>query len=178
MTRQEEQALKNSFLQRNPLAVTGIPAATRRNKLYSDSITAEKKKEIISFWNATMDVLAKKYGKRQNRDTFIKDIRSLMRIMNKEFKESLAPSGFRFSHAQKSFSVLLKYRWCNGTVQMPPLCPIDRNVLHKMDAPYKYSCWTKMREPAYANVYDNLEKMAEAEKCTVAQLELKWFEHI
>ncbi len=178
MTAKIEKELKESFLSRNQLAETGIPAAVRRNKLYADNISSQKKNEIVNYWRKQLEELSKKYSKEQTRETFVTDVKNLMEKMNAKFKESFASSGFRFSHAQKSLSVLLKYRWCEGEIEGLPICPIDRNVLGKMTTPYKFWSWTKLSEENYLRVYTELERMAKESKCSVAQMELKWFEDI
>ena len=169
MTSQKEKELKESFLQRNQIAETGIPAAIRRNKLYADNIGHEKKQEIIDYWRKQLDILAKKYKEEQSRETFLKDVKHLVENMNKKFGDSFSSTKFRFSHAQKSLSVLLKYRWCKGVISRPPVCPIDRNVLHEMHSPYKYWSWTKLSEDKYYK---------ENHYYSVAQMELEWFENI
>lgn len=178
MTPYKEKELKKSFLSRNQLAETGIPAAVRRNKLYADNISSQEKTEIVRYWSKQLSVLAKKYSQKQTRETFVQDARDLMHKMNLKFKDSFASSGFRFSHAQKSLSVLLKYRWCKEEIAEPPICPIDRNVLRKMPSPFKYWSWTKLSEDNYLRVYTELERMAEKKDCSVAQMELEWFEDI
>ena len=178
MTTKKEKELKDSFLRRNQLAETGIPAAVRRNKLYADNVSSQKKNEIVNYWREQLEELAKKYSKEQTRDTFVQDVRNLMHKMNANFKGSFASSGFRFSHAQKSLSVLLKYRWCEGIIERLTICPIDRNVLGKMTTPYKYWSWTKLSDDNYLRVYTELERMAKEKKCSVAQMELEWFEDI
>ena len=68
MTPQKEKELKNSFLQRNQLAETGIPAAIRRNKLYAGHISTEKRKEVIDCWREQLEQLAGKYKEGQTRE--------------------------------------------------------------------------------------------------------------
>ena len=37
--------------------------------------------------------------------------------------------GIRIAQCQKSLSLYLKYLWCYGLIETPPVCPIDRVIL-------------------------------------------------
>jgi hypothetical protein len=122
-----------------------------------------------------MDILAEKYVNVQSKETYLADVRGLSRFMTEEYPEAFAEGCFSFARAQKSLSVLLKYRWCIGQIATPPLCPVDRRVLKGMGAPYNTWKWTELTEQQYLHAYDHLQVLADNQNLSVAQMELLWF---
>lgn len=175
MTQREEQILKQQFVDRNPYACRGLKAATGHVKFYVDGISSQQRIDIQESWLRHMDLLAEKYVQEQTRETFLTDVRSLSRSMTSEYPNAFAEGCFSFARAQKSFSVVLKYRWCSGRIAMPPLCPVDRGVLGRMGAPYNTWRWIEMTETQYLQVYNQLQVLSGNLNLSVAQMELLWF---
>lgn len=175
MTQREEQILKQRFIDRNPHACRGLKAATGHVKFYADGLTAQQRFFIKESWVAHMDILAEQYENVQTKETFLADVRELSRYMTEEYPDAFAEGCFSFARAQKSLSVVLKYRWCLGRITMPPLCPVDRGVLRRLGAPYNTWKWTEMTEQQYLQVYDQLKVLADNQELSVAQMELLLF---
>jgi hypothetical protein len=173
MTPQEENALKVSFLSRNPNIRDGIPAAVQHNHLYA-RISPQSKQEFHSFWRACLNNLVQKYEMQQSLITYLTDVFCLRKQMNDQFSDVFCETGFRLSHAQKSLSVLLKEKWCRNEIPAPPLCPIDRNVLNELGI--HSFCWTRMDEVDFCQTVDLLCKRAQAQDLSIAQWELATFE--
>lgn len=113
---------------------SAINSSIRRNPTYSTETTRLRKKEIADFWGKEIVKLSMKYfEKAQSEETFINDVLTLKKLVNNKYKSDLhnkISNGLRIAHCQKSLSVYLKYRWCQGDMVFePPLCPIDRIVL-------------------------------------------------
>ena len=177
MTPQEEQRLKEQFIVNNPHANRGLKAAAGHVKLYANNVTFQQKGDIKRFWVETIDVLAEKYVEQQTLDSFVSDVRELRNQMNNRFPNTFVTGDFPFARAQKSFSVVLKYLWCDNRIAMPPTCPIDRGVLQRMGAPYDSWNWTEMTQNQYMLAYTRLQELARDENLHVAQMELLWFSH-
>ena len=177
MTPQEEQRLKEQFIVNNPHANKGLKAAAGHVKLYANNVTSREKEEIKRFWVQTIDVLAEKYAVPQTLDRFVSDVCELRNQMNNRFPDAFVDGEFPFSRAQKSFSVVLKYLWCDNRIAMPPTCPIDRGVLREMGAPYDSWNWTGMTQNQYMLAYTRLQELARDADLSVAQMELLWFSH-
>jgi len=174
MTPQEEQRLKDQFIVENPYARDGLRAALMYNPLYAQDAN---RRQIHNDWIDYMGALAEKYVQQQPLDTFLTDVCELKAYMNQRHGASFLPAGFKYSHAQKSLAVFLKYRWCQGLITTPPSCPIDRGVLHKLGRPFSSWSWTKMEECKYMPTYIKLQREADLAEMTVAQMELLWFSH-
>jgi len=175
MTPQEEQRLKDRFVNANPYAANGFKVALRNNPLYADNISRQVILSIHNDWRNKMSELSLKYNRTQALDTFLTDVCELKSFMNERHTASFKADGFKFSHAQKSFSVFLKYRWCQGHIVAPPTCPIDRGVLKKLGRPYRTWNWTQMQECQFLSTYIKLQREAERNDLSVAQMELQWF---
>ena len=175
MTPQEEQRLKNLFVQNNPHANRGIKAATGHIRTYADHVTSQQKIIIRQSWVDKIDELALKYVTPQSFETFIADISALETHMNESFPGMFAEGSFSFARAQKSFSVVLKYRWCEGIISTPPMCPIDRGVLRHLGHPFNIWRWPEMTEEQYLQAYRRIGVLANEKNMSVAQLELLWF---
>ncbi|MBQ5979184.1 MAG: hypothetical protein IJL58_04070 [Bacteroidales bacterium] len=169
-----EQNLKRIFLRRNPYADDGINTSLQRNELYM-GCTSQQKMEIKQYWREGLEELALKYGTTQTVSCYFKDLDVLRNRMNTKYGHLFCESGFRISHAQKSFSVYLKYRWCKDLIPAPPVCPIDSTVLNAMGRPWSNKHWTTMENGEYYDLSNDLIKLVEPSGLSIAQWELIMF---
>lgn len=103
-------------------------------------------------------------------DLFVEDVGKLKKELKKAFGKD---STIRLSHAQKSLSVFLKYLWCFGLIDMPPACPIDRNVLGLVkNSPV--SNWTQLDNlNDYRIILNALNDISQPEKMAFKEL-VEW----
>ena len=172
MTQQEEHRLKNQFIENNPNACRGLKAATAHIKTYTANAD---RIAIKTAWVDKINEIAGRYAGERTLEEYVNDVRELQTYMNVRFPDSFYEGEFSFARAQKSLSVVLKYRWCHGDIVMPPACPIDRKVLHLMGHPFDTWNWTEMTEDQFSGAYARLLEIAANMQLSIAQLELILF---
>lgn len=116
---------------------SSLRAALRQNSPYS----AKKGKGADSArsrfrvsWKQLLSARAKVYRSKISWVNYYRDVCQIHKKLcaavpkkdRKYFKKEV-----RFSLAQKSFSLYLKYRWCHGKIKEPPFFPLDFVVLNK-----------------------------------------------
>ena len=104
---------------------------TRGYKVYSDRV--EGRSDAVNYWKAQLEQIGKKYESgTPDRNVFIKDVFDLQdTINNSEYKDYFV-GGIRVGQCQKSLSIYLKWMWCQGQLAgIPPVCPIDGQILRK-----------------------------------------------
>lgn len=109
-----------------------VSVKTRHYPVYSDRI--DGREDAVSFWKNELMRIGEKYKtKEQDRNQFEKDVFELQDSINKsKHKKCFLNNLIRLGQCQKSFSVFLKWMWCQGQlIGIPPVCPIDRQVLNK-----------------------------------------------
>jgi hypothetical protein len=126
----------DSFLDSQALQ-SSLRAALRQNSPYS----AKKGKEANSArsrfrdcWKQLLRDRARAYRSEKSWGNYYRDVCQIQKKLctavpkkdRKYFKKEV-----RFSLAQKSFSLYLKYRWCHGKIKEPPFFPLDFVVLNK-----------------------------------------------
>jgi|GEM_PF-1440729 len=140
---------------------SSLRAALQRNKLYNskedmrDTCKAngttfneknydKTKEEFRSKWKKLLRETGRKYrSQKVESDEYFQD---LLDIQNKMqgYISGLGPiqksyfQRFKFSHAQKSLSLYLKYRWCqqgwcDQSAPPPPFLPLDRKILDQLN---------------------------------------------
>ena len=137
---------------KEPAALARLAAAQRAN-LYTPGLDHRC---VFPYWESLLKEYAEKYrDKKRDEDVFIQDCEEIKRKMNNRYglffqngREAEGfEEGFRFSHAQKSLSVMLKHLWCreelstNNPKYYPPVCPIDGIILRKAGSG---DSWTKV----------------------------------
>jgi len=140
---------------------SSLRAALQRNKLYNSkeemrvscaakgTSFSEKDydttKEIFRReWKKLLQATGRKYrtGKVQF-DEYFQDLLNMQKQIQ-GYISGLGPTPtsyfqrFKFSHAQKSFSLYVKYRWCqhgwcNQEAPPPPFFPLDREILGQLN---------------------------------------------
>jgi hypothetical protein len=181
---------KAKFLEKYVLS-SAVLASLERNELYNNrrgkDFSLEKYK-FKQFYRDEIEKFGQGYlcGVQYDVDTFVKDI-LLMRIeINDKFSKIFVEGGIRLAHCQKSLSVYLKYKWCQGLMGtcMPPVCPIDSMVLGEAIKKDKKDIirlnersWTAIDdENALRSIYEVLENDTEVKDCGgMALWELKKF---
>lgn len=155
-----------------------ITSASRRTTLYETPRSPRERSAVREFWSAQLEEKLAAYE--AGRATFASDrqyqhdVMDLRARMNAAFPEVFLQHqirtfepGFRVAHAQKSLSLVLKHGWCNGTVEMPPHCVVDRRILRAANARQVEQRWTDV------NTWEeHLEKMSIVE--AAARLHEDW----
>ena len=178
--------IEQSSIDVNLAASMAIKAAVERNPTYSDDANIEK---IHKTWTEELISLFDKYkNKEQTKEVFVVDVMALQRRMNKAFPVSFKNNGkslgknkerdkdydleFRIAHSQKSLSIFLKHMWCiTPNMPMPPVCPIDRNILKEAKI---YNPWTKLNcIKKYNEWLNKIECVAGKERLAKWEL-VKW----
>lgn len=109
-----------------------VSVKTRGYPVYSSNV---RNREYAKFaWMAELEKLGEKYKKyNQTKDQFIQDVFVLQDSINgSSYNTCYYNNQIRIGQCQKSLSVYLKWMWCqNELAAIPPVCPIDRQVLQK-----------------------------------------------
>lgn len=127
----EDQALQSAL--RAALQHNALYKKKPSRKIHSDKV----KREFKDVWKTKMREKCLKYKKgKVEFAKYYEDLVGLMDEMQAYIKSLDAIKqkyflGFKFSHAQKSFSLFLKYRWCHGKIKEPPFFPLDFVVLNE-----------------------------------------------
>jgi len=108
-----------------------VSVKTRGYPVYSSDV---KNREDAKFaWMDKLERLGWKYQCVQTKEQFIKDVFELQDYINgSSYSTSFFNNRIRIGQCQKSLSVYLKWMWCqNELASIPPVCPIDRQVLQE-----------------------------------------------
>ena len=138
-TPQQIHDRKEQFLENyNPMRTveravqSGINASVkvRRIRVYAPNSPAKQRFLMRNYWKEQLLTIGKSYESEKSEEDFIKDIESICNAMNHAFPNGFdGGNGFRVAQAQKSLSVFLKHMWCMDKIKMPPVCPIDRQIV-------------------------------------------------
>lgn len=168
-----------------------MTSASRRTRLYEPPSNARVRAAVREFWGGLLDERLAAYEAGgvgfATVDQYQLDLFDLRTTMNDEFpgvflqrQVGVFAPGFRIAHAQKSLSLVLKHGWCNGTVEMPPHCVVDRRVLRAAGANQTQARWSDVN--AWGEHIDKIEMIAAAAArhrdgpLTLAEWELWAFE--
>ncbi len=132
-----------------------MQASARRGHLYRPGMKQAERNRVRYGWSQELERLACAYAANgltfTNQVQFETDLMALREFMNKNyggyFETTVVdgyPPGFRIAHAQKSLSLVLKHFWCNGEMEEPPCCPLDRLILMIAGAPGSEAKWTDL----------------------------------
>lgn len=168
-------------------------ASARRGHLYRPGMRQADRNLVRSGWSQELKRLADLYAANDSavatQVQFENDLMALRAFMNTNFGGYFGatavngyPPGFRIAHAQKSLSLILKHFWCNGEINEPPCCPVDRRILVIAGATGSAAKWTDLDT---LNVYrQKLGRLRTAsanfavQPISLAQWELYTFNHI
>lgn len=109
-----------------------VSVKTRGYRVFSSDV--RNREEAIFAWMDKLEKLGEKYKQcDQTKEQFIKDVFELQDFINgSSFCTCFYNNRIRIGQCQKSLSVYLKWMWCqNELVSIPPVCPIDRQVLQE-----------------------------------------------
>lgn len=157
---------KTKFLYRE-LAKAAINAALQHNKFYPTQYINQN--NIKEYWTDLLFEMIEKYKSPQIPKVFVNDICDIKTKLTNKYSDEIT---CRLSHTQKSLSVFLKYLWCMGKIEEPPVCPIDRKVLWEADLRDKN--WTELDDrKEYQDWLKKIEKAAKDKAKSIAQWELE-----
>jgi hypothetical protein len=151
---------KFNFNRCKTVALTmAVNAALQHNKLYKSSTHSKERKKIRNFLKAEIISISQKYNFPKSQHDFKNDLEDLKFKMNNEFssffeeqfKNGGLEPGFRISHSQKCLSVYLKHLWCMNKIPIPPIPPIDRNILKNANYKNLRPTWTAVNSIAQYN---------------------------
>ncbi len=109
-----------------------VSVKTRGYPVYSSYV--RNRKDAKFAWMDKLERLGWKYNERvQTKEQFIKDVFELQDYINgSSYSTNFYNNRIRIGQCQKSLSVYLKWMWCqNELASIPPVCPIDRQVLQE-----------------------------------------------
>ncbi len=161
-------------------ARNSIRAAVQHNLLYKKEVTLLDKKMIRESWARLLYAQGHEFKEKKTIADHEEAVLFIKEKLNSDFSIFFWGSGLRISHAQKSFSLFLKYMWCLNQIPEPVTCPIDRQILMKTDA-------SKTGDPndiawGYVNDMDEhrkkrkfIEDAAKLQDMSVAEWELSNF---
>ena len=155
-----------------------VSVKTRGCPVYSSN--AENREDAVFFWMVELETLGEKYKHdKQTKEQFIQDVFTLQdNINNSNYNTCFQNNHIRLGQCQKSLSVFLKWMWCqNELADIPPVCPIDRQVLQKCYTVLRSSkkgsekelrncgtAWTKLDDRSlYCDLIAITEKVADLE---------------
>lgn len=148
---------------------SALQASLRQNSPYSakkgkgaDAV----RKKFRERWKEILKLRARAYRDKKGWKSYHRDICIIQNKLQasipgkdrKYFKKEV-----RFSLAQKSFGLYLKYRWCHGKIKEPPFFPLDFEVLKewKQRHPPKGKVpnrWTKITKDQFKLLPDPKKK--------------------
>lgn len=185
----EIQDFKNKFLDKfnknrckKDALTMAVKASLQHNKLYRNNINQYKREKFRNRLKEEILSISHEYIVTKSQEDFKNDMECLKLKINKEFSHLFLDEttndslelGFRISHSQKCLSVYLKHLWCMGKIPMPPLPPIDRNILRIACNKSVIPKWTKVNSIKQYNVLiDYLIKAAD--EMHVTEWELKYY---
>lgn len=167
---------KCRYCRNNPYAKNGKKIVTGANR-YSAFYTDKKAKEEISqYWSITLNNLLDSCIEIKEED-FFRNVEELKKAIETKSKGKIAH--FTFYDALRSFSVALKYRWCDEKsstkYKEPPLCPISEPVLSRLNEDFEYLNRSNITKEDSERIYAFIRVEAEKEGLTISQWELKHF---
>lgn len=148
-----------------------VGASSRRTHLYRPGTTQAERNLVREGWFRELTRLSDHYGTEgiafSTQGRFDADLLTLRSFMNSTFDDYFEtdvvkgyPPGFRIAHAQKSLSVMLKHLWCNGGMEEPPCCPVDRRILIIAGAKGTTAKWTDLDD--LDSYHEELERLRTA----------------
>jgi hypothetical protein len=128
-------------------------------------------------FRTNLSELAKLYGHSVTGEEHIRNINKVAKSVSEACAQYLRKDCPRFGVAAKALSLYLKYLWCDGKIEEPPYCPIDRKViaelhkLQKLPPDLRDLTWTQMNEDKYKQLISEAEKRVTGE--SLAKWELR-----
>jgi hypothetical protein len=130
-------------------------ASARRGHLYRRGMNQAERNLVRGGWSPELERVARLYAANGSafatQARFETDLMALRAFMNQNYRDYFESAvidgyrpGFRISHAQKSLSLVLKHFWCNGEIDEPPCCPVDRRILTIAGATGPAAKWTDL----------------------------------
>lgn len=162
-------------------ALTSAINSSVRTRYYHVYTNDRKNRgEARVFWKNELERLGEKYKySKQSKDQFLEDVYTLQkRINDSDYCKCFINDRIRLGQCQKSFSIYLKWMWCQGQLAgIPPVCPIDCKILSKCrrvlkinkgteeDLEDTYTTWSIMDcRKLYERLVAITEKVARIEK--------------
>lgn len=163
-----------------------VTAASQRNVLYREHLSAGEHRCVRSGWEAFLSEAIQKYDRPGvTDDEYERDIAAMAERMNEDFGSAFRSvphsryryeTGFRISHAQKSIAVALKHLWCLDQAATPPQCPVDSIVLRAAGLHYPHTRWAYVNSIAEHRILvSHLRQAADLRGLEVAVWELMEF---
>lgn len=147
----------------------------QRANLYAlDADEREKTKFRAAIREKVKEIVADKYHKSTvSSSEHIEVLLEIKLWIDSHFSSILRNGEIKIGVVQKLVNLYLKYQWCMGLIDRPPLCPFDRIVIGKLRLKNPPN-WTEIDD---INTYKNLvEKAAEVAKpMSIAEWELDVF---
>lgn len=172
---------KNKFL-KDMVISNSISAAFQRAGVYCKGLDDNNtdKEKLRKALGEKLYSLGKQYAKKTiGEKEHCQNIKNLADELTGAFSGILKDGRFRIGIAQKALNLYLKYLWCLGEIETPPHCPIDRNIIEKLDLDKNTPKeWTKINTiKEYENLIIKCQEKA-GNQITISEWELYEFQKV
>ena len=161
---------------RNSINAAVLGPKEKKKIFYSPEAKKSLKEEFKSFLQTEATKMKPLFERSFTEKFFLEKVLILRDKVNSEFNKTNLfnlERKFTIGNSQKFLSLFLKYEWCTDQLPEPVVCPVDRVMLKKSKAPFKYQNWMSINTfDEYKVRYNYLKEAAIKEKLSPAQYEL------
>ena len=123
----------DEFLKQEIFALT-VMGALGRNPTYRKNVGADEKQAFRKCLRRCLSSRLEEYRAKPVCDSrHVANIEALSSTLSEHYQEIMVGGKFRIGTAQKALNLYLKYGWALRIIPEPPHCPIDSNVLAKIE---------------------------------------------
>lgn len=166
---------KKTFLH-NEFWLLTFGGAFQHVSVYKKDVDALKRKEFrLSLKKYISAEIIHSYLNPVTEGNHIQNIENII-LFSEKSSEILVNGKLNIGVSQKLLNLILKYYWCNGEIEMPPHCPVDRIIQIKglKCVPVSWSKITEMSE--YLKIINKFRREAESKNQSIAEWELDVFQ--
>ena len=146
MNRQTVKGYQKTYIN-DQIWISTFSGGFQRAKIYKPNTEDKWRAGLRVFIKSKIEEsLASSYqNKTPSTKDHIKNLLSIKRKIDKNFKKFLVGGEMKFGVVQKLFNLYLKLQWCLGNCAEPPHCPFDSIIIKKlsMKSPPR---WTKFND--------------------------------
>lgn len=152
-----------------------LAATVQRSPTYQENLNESHKTSVRNTLRKHLIQVSVQYREKVSEAEHCANIENLANVVTNQHKNVLYENQFRIGSAQKALNLYLKYLWCLNRIEMPPHCPIDADVIAKLDT-CKNVKWTKITDmKEYQAIIREVRGIAEKESQPIAEWELQFY---
>lgn len=165
----------------NEIWVLTFGAISRGSKLYKGNPSDKQKNKLRKTIKNYVRERVEDYRNSITKEKHLRNIKELCET-SRQHRDILENDRLSIGRGQKLLNLYLKYLWCLDEIPEPPHCPLDRDFLqNKLNIK---ASWTKLDKlykdedkdgKSYQELIEKAREKAREEGCSVAKLELKWW---